>query len=488
MYKIMIADDEEPVLESFSLIINRDVKQFELCAAARSGYEAIELFDDLKPDVVFMDIQMPGIDGIETIRRIRQDYPGTVFILATAFERFDIAKKAISLGIFSYLVKPISRRTFLEELDKVHQYLDKRKERRSRSFSLEQDNSRDRERLEQRYLTRLSRGELEKEEWQAFEAFGRFQTDRAAFFIIGNWQEGMDDLKNRLNYRYLCFSARMGNRLLLLFPEIQELSGVYQTVLECLADLSGRDDPEAFTVGCGGIYSFQELSHSYREALEPFLTDWDNSAKEWEREQLLLLRGYLKRGERMEFTECFKDFYNHQFSHCSFDLARGKMIEAFTLFRETMDWYVPGDHYLDEFSAVEEIALLNNEKEWELWWPSGISRILADIKETKGEPLPQPLEKAISYIQENYQEPIYLGSVAEACQVSTGYLSRLFSEHLETTFVNYLNSLRTDKALELLKRGDLNIKEIAFRTGYQDPNYFSRIFRKFKGCSPSEVC
>lgn len=487
MYQVMIVDDEEPVLESFSLIVNRDAEQFSLCGTARSGYEAIELFDKLKPDVVFMDIQMPGIDGIETIRRIRQFYPGTIFILATAFERFDIARKAISLGIFSYLVKPVSRRGFLEELEKVRLVLDKRRVRRTQSFTLEQDNSKERDRQELRSLTALSRGVLEKEEWEAFQEFGKFKTDRAAFYIIGNWTDDPETLKNRLNYRYLCFSAPFGKRLLFLFPEVQDLSPVYQAILEALTELSGRDDPEDFTVGCGGVYSFQELSHSYREALEPFLTDYINNSQQWEREQLVLLRAYLKRGERKEFIDSFNNYCSYQFSYYSFEIARGKMIEAFTLFRETLDCYVIDDIGLEEFPAIEEISKMNSEKDWELWYPSGINRILVDIKDPEEDELPLPLEKAVAFIMENFQEQIYLGAVAEACAVSTGYLSRLFSEHLDTTFVNYLNGLRTDRAMALLKEGSLSIKEIAYRTGYQDPNYFSRIFRKFKGMPPSEV-
>ena len=117
----------------------------------------------------------------------------------------------------------------------------------------------------------------------------------------------------------------------------------------------------------------------------------------------------------------------------------------------------------------------------------GLNRLLANIAEQKTDELPPPLQKAISYIHSHYSEPIYLGSVADACSISTGYLSHLFSEQMDTTFVNYLNRYRIDRAEELLKEKKLSIKEVAYRTGYQDPNYFSRIFRKIKNLSPSEV-
>ncbi|MCF6335779.1 MAG: response regulator, partial [Spirochaetales bacterium] len=124
MYQVMIVDDEEPVLDSFAYILQKDVTDFTLCGKARSGTEAVGMIQELLPDLVFMDIQIPGIDGIEAIRQIRPRSPNTVFILATAYERFDIAQKAIPLGVFSYMVKPISRKALLEELSKVKNHLD----------------------------------------------------------------------------------------------------------------------------------------------------------------------------------------------------------------------------------------------------------------------------------------------------------------------------------------------------------------------------
>jgi len=110
----MIVDDEEPVLDSFSFIFKKYINAFSLCGIARTGLEAIKEIKDKNPDLVFMDIQMPGMDGMETIRQLRPLFPHIIFILATAYERFDIAQKAIELGVFSYLVKPVSRNKILQ--------------------------------------------------------------------------------------------------------------------------------------------------------------------------------------------------------------------------------------------------------------------------------------------------------------------------------------------------------------------------------------
>ncbi|MEJ5188849.1 MAG: response regulator, partial [Breznakiellaceae bacterium] len=127
MYRVLIVDDEEPVLESFSFLLEKEAPTFMLAGKARTGYEALRVIHELRPDVVFMDINIPGIDGIKVIEEVHQLVPETVFILSTAYERFDLAQRALPLGVFAYLVKPISRKIFQQTLDAVKHHLEKRR-------------------------------------------------------------------------------------------------------------------------------------------------------------------------------------------------------------------------------------------------------------------------------------------------------------------------------------------------------------------------
>jgi two-component system response regulator YesN len=92
---------------------------------------------------------------------------------------------------------------------------------------------------------------------------------------------------------------------------------------------------------------------------------------------------------------------------------------------------------------------------------------------------------AMEYIHEHYAEPIQLSSAAEAAKVSATYLSRLFSEYIQSTFIDYVTALRIEQAEKLIRETRLNIKEVAFAVGFQDANYFSKIFRKITGLPPS---
>ena len=111
MYRILLADDEGIVINSLTMIISKNFEgQFEI-ETAKSGRMAIEVADRFRPDVIFMDIQMPGINGIEAMKEIRAMLPSVIFVVLTAYDKFDYAREAIGLGVIDYLNKPYNRTT-----------------------------------------------------------------------------------------------------------------------------------------------------------------------------------------------------------------------------------------------------------------------------------------------------------------------------------------------------------------------------------------
>ena len=119
MLKILIADDEQPVLDGLQFLIKKHFEDMTVCAAARNGREAMELVRLHQPDIVLMDVRMPGISGLDAIRDLRQSFPQMVFILVTAYERFEIAKEAMDLGVQDYILKPLSREALIQVLQRA---------------------------------------------------------------------------------------------------------------------------------------------------------------------------------------------------------------------------------------------------------------------------------------------------------------------------------------------------------------------------------
>ncbi len=130
MFKVLIADDEQIVLEGIKFVLEDIYDDVEVVAMANSGREAIEATRDFVPDIVLMDIKMPGINGIEAIEVIKKRHHETKFIIISAYEQFDYAKQAVELGVSHYILKPVIEMKLKTVMDKVK--LEIIEERRSR--------------------------------------------------------------------------------------------------------------------------------------------------------------------------------------------------------------------------------------------------------------------------------------------------------------------------------------------------------------------
>ena len=136
MYRIMLADDEGIVTDSIKFIIEKEFPGLCETEIAKTGRAVIELAETFRPDIAFMDIQMPGINGIEAMREIRRTNSSTVFIILSAYDKFDYAKEAINLGAFDYLNKPFSKEMIVEVLGRAMKQIDSAKEKRRQELSI----------------------------------------------------------------------------------------------------------------------------------------------------------------------------------------------------------------------------------------------------------------------------------------------------------------------------------------------------------------
>lgn len=124
MYRIMLIDDEPTARKLLRSVIDTDLLQMEVVGEAGSGIEAINIIDDIKPDIVFADISMPFMNGIEFTEVVSKRYPELVIIIMTALDDFKFAQKCVSLPVFEYMLKPIVKDDVEEVLKKVKKNLD----------------------------------------------------------------------------------------------------------------------------------------------------------------------------------------------------------------------------------------------------------------------------------------------------------------------------------------------------------------------------
>ncbi|MDR2049136.1 MAG: helix-turn-helix domain-containing protein [Treponema sp.] len=486
MYSVLIVDDEEPVLESYEFMLNRFRLQedasdlsspggenpFTLAGKARTGYEALKLIYETEPDLVFMDINIPGPDGLSVLEDVRKKYPRMVYVLSTAYERFDLAQRAIPLGVFAYLVKPVSKKTFFATLENALSQL--------RSHPPETMVFED-PRL--RFLRRDIWGELSGEAWQRYREELELPSDKG-FAILVECETEQEKhcavLARELSFKHHCIYDVMLNRGLFLVSECIERD-VFLRRWETL--ISGLfPENVVWYWGIGALYRGPELYRSCAEALVE-LEARRGAADTGERERLKIikLRQKIAAAAPEEARTLFRGIWEPAFSG-NFAAARASMVSLFTLLLDDVTGAFTNPESGLPFRPVD-IMRLEDLGSWKRWAELHFEKLL--LLATEKRIFPQPLAKALEYIREHYREGIQLGDAAEKALVSAAHLSRLFSEHLKTNFIDYLTELRIGEAEKLLKDPSMTVKDVAYAVGYQDPNYFGRIFKRITGRLPS---
>lgn len=124
MYRVMLIDDEPSIRNLLKATINWEEVGMEVVGEAGSGIEAINIIDDINPDIAFVDISMPFMNGIEFAEVASKRYPNLTMIIMTAFDEFEYARKCIGLPVFEYMLKPVVRNEVMQTLSELKKKLD----------------------------------------------------------------------------------------------------------------------------------------------------------------------------------------------------------------------------------------------------------------------------------------------------------------------------------------------------------------------------
>jgi two-component system, response regulator YesN len=497
MYSILIVDDEDPVLDSYTYMVQNSDLDLTVCGTARSGDEALSLAHAQHPDIVIMDIAMPGIDGLDTIKELQKAHPETLYILSTAYERFDLAQRAIPLRVFAYLVKPVSRMRFLDTLRNATDELEERRDELSHRLEHVQSSTEVLAREQREFLLFITWKALTEEHWERYQRLFRFSSDYGRVVVAQfdrlpatvSLDEAMTRISQRLERRFRSLSTEYLGRLVIFVVDSGDASELERYVGETVRAVFPRGS--GIRIGIGARYRYGEFYLSYEHALAHIADPGPDSGGDYEDDVFFLPFRYEVARARMidDVQQQCVAVGDREFGRLRFPAARARMIMLFSLLLEDLAARAGRDQAELLVKRVGDPALVIGEIETRGEWDAWSGRALRLIVEYGGgdsrDRLPRPLQKAIAHIETHFQSAIQLSEVAAECEVSVGYLCRLFADHRNTTFNDFLNSTRIAAAERYLNENTLSIKEIAFATGFRDPNYFSRIFKKYKGLSPT---
>lgn len=528
MYKIMIADDESIVIEALTFIIQRDYPDECIIEFAKTGRKVIELAEYFRPDIVFMDIQMPGINGIEAMREIRKNNPHIIFIVVSAYVNFDYAKDAIGIGVLDYINKPIEKNVIVRTLQTAMKQVDEAKHRRSTDLANKEKLEIVTPIIENGFIYSLIYQNNEKEEVDNFRTllsieeetgymmslqFGELSDKERMENVIGTSvriQKEYGRMKEVMkSFFRCCVGAMMGNMILAFVPcDIPALDEEYEmriAIIEngrkMVRELRQTFDAK-FRLGIGGIHEIYSLSDSYNEAMRSLAYNGSDSVVHVN--DLPILCNYEENYPIETETSLFKNigngnlsksiyyaksFFEWMVENHSKDVMDIKLkVLEIVLKAENIGFESGGMVYCFNMRSeyLQSIMEIQNYQQLYEWFEAKISEVCRNISTKKEESTVDTVTKAQLYIEQNYSKDIVLDEVAKELQISPYYLSKLFKKKIEKTFIEYLTSVRIEKAKELLLNSTKSMKEICIEVGYSDANYFSRTFKKNVGVSPTE--
>ncbi len=525
MYKIMLADDEGIVIDSLQFILKKEFGEECVIDSAKTGRSVIELAESFRPDIAIMDIQMPGINGIEAIREIRETNSSTIFIIMSAYDKFDYAKEAINLGVLEYLNKPVDRVKIVEVIRRAMQQIDKEREKRSQDLIIREKMETVVPIIENGLVQNLLFQEFFEEDIDNFRKLLGIEENHGYMLalVFGESQEGNHmtnavgtsvRLQSRTrelreivkSYFPGVVGSVMANKIAVFVPtgndkfDYNERIELIEKARAMVRKLKKHFDV-AFRVGFGSITDLSKAMESYNEALDslvattgtvahvddlPIGCDYEeNYPVEAERN----LFDRLEKGDlngMLTFANQFFDWMVENYAEYPMDIKL-KALE-FAIWGEHIAYTNAGRVY--QFRSrkdyLPDVLSFENYEQLRKWYTDKLTASCRNIKMRKEAQSSSIIDKAKDYIGARYNKDISLDDVSREVDISPYYFSKIFKEATGENFIEYVTNIRITKAKELLKNSEYSIKEICAEVGYSDPNYFSRTFKKNVGVTPTE--
>lgn len=493
MYKVLIVEDMDITREDIMELIEWKSYDFELVPSARNGKIGLEYAVRYLPDIILTDIKMPVMTGLELVEQMKKIRPKTKFILLTAYEEFELAKKALDMGIQSFLLKyEISPELLLQELNKCVEEIEK--ERNLEKLTL-------RRRLERLLSDTTGEEYIEK---KYFQWVGRS-------YLLDLWilkasveigEENLQDiLKKELNkYQFICLGIQPREYIFFLqimeFRSQQEQNFYLRSFILSLQNVFASVLNTGTAIAVGGYVENQHAITECRKKAADLLSyhifykgsciledirEENESTADFSRE-LKNIQEMLKNNEYEQVRRDIKKLYlDDMVKYKNISLLKKVTIKITHFFRER-----GYEIKLSEFDVYLESVWANLLTDSIFHTEERFQYLLDILSECTDKMYSKKVRAAMNYVRKHFTEEIGLNEVADKLEVSPIYLSHLFKRETGITFSAYITKLRIERAKELLRQGDKKIYEISELVGYQTVQYFSKVFKRETGKTPKE--
>ncbi len=525
LYKVILVDDEEEVREAIRKRIDWEEIGFSVVGTAENGEDALELAESCEPDVVMTDIQMPFMDGLTLLRKLKEKLPDLRSVIFSGYDDFEYAKEAIRLESEEYILKPVDADELRKVFIRIKERLDDQIRQRRNVEQLSKYYEDSRPMMKEQLIIGLLEGRELQFDLERYQKDFDLQIE-SAFYCAGAFRiTPIKEDKENLDKNLMAVSLKQ--MVLERFKDVLPIEAlVYLDTVTVLARLKSTQQYTIFvdemdkickiahrsldanvSAGIGRVYGNAESIHtSFLEAKDAFhhrifvgenqaicINDVDPTSHIEDyisEKQIRHIIRQVKIGTNESLEAEIRDFIE-KLKKSDFGLGQLQIfyaefvVELLRLMRghniniaQTGLGNINTNEEMEGFASMDEFAdrLINL---------AGIIR--EKISSTRLDTTKKLAEDAKQYIADHYNESkLSVDDICSHLGVGTSYFSSVFKKETGMSFITYLTNYRMNEAQRLLDSTDEKSYIIAGLVGYEEPNYFSYVFKKHFGISPSK--
>ncbi|KAB7672656.1 response regulator [Bacillus sp. B1-b2] len=504
MVKLLIVDDEQVERDGMQAILTKGFPNISI-KQAKNGNMAIQMAESFEPDLILMDIKMPGISGLEAVQRISSQNSHIRFIMVTAYDTFEFMRQAIKLGVKDYILKPSKATEIYATIKKVLDHMEKeqravtirrlQQETMQKTFSL----------VETDVVTQLLFDHVHEIHVDMLVEMLDTPSTNEMFVMLVSIPGGTETIysaiKEEVRQTKSCWiGALYGSYLPIIVFRDLNMSYRSQAILlakSILSVLLPFNNENGF-IGIGSVSpSLDIVRQSYHEALLATMDSKLQLKYRFYSDEAIVNNHTFQEGlvehRKKEFADQIRMGQWEKIRNYILSIIKQYESQSADLMytqQRVLEILWIASQVMNEMGMEADTPLFTykptNYRQLELESTRLLNEMILTFKEKSEKIEVDAIHQLKQYILTHSKEDISLESLARKVGLSPIYISKIFKEKQGINYIDYLTECRIEKARILIRDTDKSIKEITFEVGYHDPNYFSKVFKKLCHMSPKE--
>lgn len=523
-YKVLLVDDEEEVMDVIENKISWEELGFAVVGRAQNGVKALEIAEKMQPDVVITDIKMPYMDGLELSRKLKEEYPGIRIMILTGFDEFEYAREAVHLEIEEYVLKPVNANELSECMKRLKEALDKEWDEKLNVKKLEQYYMDSLPLLQTNFFGSLIEGRVSEADIGKFMSAYQLSMKGPVYCCVV-FHTSENQVPDTMSPMLLTMSvqreasARLGDKWscrdftylgnVVMIIEMQSEDSISLLTDDCdrFCKWADRFLGAVVTAGIGKCCDrLLDIKSSYEGAREAisyrvlygtkcsiYIGDIAPKGQELSMQiediRMNDLFKAIHLGVREDIEKAVRDIVDRlrenartvtQYNYAAMEIVGH-------LYRFCTNNYLDFDEHKGEVKNPYEAVPHMDDSALSGWIVHVAMSVSDELKNARNSSLRQLIAEAKNMVRTDYQDPdVSLDSVCSKLGVSNSYFSSVFKKEVGQSFITYLTDYRMEQAVKLILETNEKSYEIAEHVGYTDANYFSYVFKRKFGMSPSK--